>query len=119
MERFRRTQGHTQPQLLVGEDGSSALPWVGTWDDGTHITLDDTTGKAVRILLASDPTDGDIVESARFCLEKWIAFLQDYYEIELTVVEDDTVTFCSSKDGTTLYDLSLEITNDYVFFNYQ
>lgn len=73
----------------------------------------------MRILLASDPTDGDIVENARFCLEKWIAFLQDYYEIELTVVEDDTVTFCSSKDGTTLYDLSLEITNDYVFFNYQ
>lgn len=130
LERFQETQGHTQPQLLMGEDGSSALIWTCTWDDalGTFITLDDATGKAVRILSESDPTDGDTVESAHFRLEKWIAFLQDYYSIELTDIRekiyqaDGTAEFelCfSSENGTALYNLKLEIEYSWDLFNYQ
>lgn len=142
IERFRETQGHAQPQLLMGEDGSSALIWTWTWYDafGTFITLDDATGKAVRILSESEPTDSYPVESTRFRLEKWIMFLQDYYGMELTDIEesihsanvttksdsyvssDGSARFdlCfSAKGGTELYDLKLEIEYNWDLFNYQ
>lgn len=114
-----------ESQLLVGEDGSSALIWACTWDDvsGTFITLDDATGKAIRILADNTQIETDSIEDTYLQLEKWYEFLQDYYEIELTEVKEDTAKggFCvcfSSKDGTALYNLNLEITNDCVFFNY-
>lgn len=142
IEHFRGTQGYAQPQLLMGEDGSSALIWICTWNGipGSIITLDDTTGKTVRILSESDPVDSYSVESTRFRLEKWIVFLQDYYRMELTDIgeniysansttmfdscfsSDGTARFdlCfSSKSGTVLYNLKLEIEYSLDLFNYQ
>lgn len=137
LKRFWKTVGYAEPQLLVGEDGSSALIWACTWEGipGTYITLDDTTGKAVRILTENEPTDGGPVESTRFQTEKWAIFLQDYYDIDLetkfetTLVNENAAKgglwilsneiYFSSKDGTILNGLNLQITNDCVFFNYQ
>lgn len=84
LERFQEAEGNAQPQLLVGEDGSSALIWACTWDFdiGSSITLDDATGKAVRILVNNGFTNGGNTEDIYSQLEKWNVFLQDYYDIE-------------------------------------
>lgn len=62
---------------------------------------------------------------------KWVGFLQDYYDfnrMDMKVVDDRSMISnqpswfsidFASKDGAAIYDLDLEITNDYVFFNYQ
>ena len=125
LKSFWKTAGYAEPQLLVGEDGSSVLIWACTWEGipGTYITLDDATGKAVRILADNAQTETDSAEDTDIQLEKWYVFLQDYYEIELTEVKENPAkgSYCvcfSSKDGTALYDLNLEITDDCVFFNY-
>lgn len=126
LEQLLKSEGKVEPLLLVGEDGSSALIWACTWDDSTwtFITIDDVTGKAVRILVGNTPTDSGVVESVSFQLEKWCVFLEDYYDIELTEGKRDSSSstafaMCfSSKDGATDYDLSLEIDNGYTLFNY-
>lgn len=133
LEYAAQADGFAEPQLLVGEDGSSALIWACTWDydSGTYITVDDATGKAVRILVRNVPTDGDVMEDTAFWVDKWSVFLQDYYDfnrMDVKVAEDSVMISdrpswfrirLSPKDGTTIYDLDLEITSDYVFFNYQ
>ncbi len=143
LEYAAQGDGYAEPRLLVGKDGSSALIWACIWDYdpgipgtfitdlGTFITVDDATGKAVRIMVRNVPTDGGAVEDAAFWVDKWIVFLQDYYDfnrMDMKVADDRTMTtdqpswfsICfSSKDGATIYDLNLEITSDYVFFNYQ
>lgn len=133
LEYAAQADGFAEPQLLVGEDGSSALIWACTWDydSGTYITVDDATGKAVRILVRNVPTDGDVMEDTAFWVDKWSVFLQDYYDfnrMDVKVAEDSVMISdrpswfrirLSPKDGTTIYDLNLEITSDYVFFNYQ
>lgn len=91
-----------EPHLLVGRDGSSALLWMCTWDDypNIFITLDDSTGKAVRILAGvcpgTDETDEDML------MEKWYAFFEEYYGPE--VLEE--------------YPTRFYIEMDTVFFNY-
>lgn len=128
-KRFRMANGNAEPQLLVGEDGSAALIWFCTWADTLvpYITIDDATGKAVRIL--TDRTENSLSETASSYSKKWYAFLQDYYELELTVgyMESDGSEnslpslfhlLLSSKDGSMQYDLNLEITNNFAFFNY-
>jgi hypothetical protein len=133
LEYAAQTDGFAEPQLLVGEDGSSALIWACTWDFnfGTYITVDDATGKAVRIMVKNVPTDGDVMEDTAFWVDKWTVFLQDYYDfhrMDVKVVDGSVMISgrpswfrirFSSKDGTAIYDLNLEITSDYVFFNYQ
>lgn len=126
LKRFWKIEGYAEPQLLVGEDGSSALIWACTWEGipGAYITLDDATGKAVRILTGNAQTEISLTEDVYIHLEKWYAFLQDYYDIELTAAKKHSTkggysVFFTSNDGTALYNLNLEITNDCVFFNYQ
>ena len=133
LEYAAQADGYAEPQLLVGEDGSSALIWTCTWGNGlgTFITVDDATGKAVRIMVKNVPTDGGVVEDATFWVDKWIVFLQDYYDfnrIDMKVVDDHTMTSDQpswfsigffSKDDATIYDLNLEKTSDYIFFNFQ
>lgn len=142
LEHLMKATGNADPFLAVPEDGSSALLWSCTWDyfsgtSGTFITVDDITGKAVRILIDNtlqtdgpsqqlgDPSQEDI----HLWLEKWTTFLQDYYDIELTGINGaphNTVSSLSplivmnfsSKDGSESYDLSLMITNQYILFNY-
>lgn len=125
-----QSDGDAKPLLVVGEDGSSALIWSCTWDDAPDdfITVDDATGKAIRILVRNEPTDDGTTEDIYTYQDRWLVFLQDYYDIELTdVIEDSNKTngklsvLCalhfSSKDGATLYDFSLNITSDYMLFN--
>lgn len=131
LKKLEQTDMFVEPQLLVGEDGSSALIWACTWDDapGTFITLDDATGKAVRILADSAQTETDSAEDIYIRLEKWYSFFRDYYDIQLMETKEDAFrtysstsnlfNMCfSSKDGTAVYNLNLEITDDCVFFNY-
>lgn len=145
LERFQKADGNAQPQLLVGEDGSSALIWACTWDCdiGTFITLDDATGKAVRILINNDMESDGTTENIYSQLEKWNVFLQDYYDIEQvgsnvhlygieqagtkvylygygansTLLAQANLSY-SSKDGVMSYEFGLKMTNRYIFFNY-
>lgn len=133
LEQLLKSEGKVESQLLVGEDGSSALIWACTWDDspGTFITLDDATGKAVRTLTGSTgtdesiQTDSGIGEDVYIQLEKWASFLQCYYDLEWTktkVIDSGQTAFVmcfSSKGGSIEYELNLEIENGYTFFNYQ
>lgn len=146
LECFQKEEGNAQPQLLVGGDGSSALIWACTWDFdiGTFITLDDATGKAVRMLINNDMESDGTTENVYSQLEKWNGFLQDYYDIEQvgsnvhlygieqagtkvylygygansTLLAQADLRYCS-KDGATVYDFNLKITNNHIFFNYQ
>ena len=133
LEQLLKSEGKAEPQLLVGEDGNSALIWACTWDDSpwTLITLDDATGKAVRTLTGSAgtdesiQTDSGIEEDVYIQMEKWASFLQDYYDVEWTetkVIDSGRTAFVmcfSSKDGAIEYELNLEIEHGYTLFNYQ
>lgn len=128
---FLKSECHAESHLLVAEDGNSVLVWVCTWDDspGTSIMIDDTTGKAVQILTENAHKETDSLEGVYIHLERWYLFLQDYYDIELTEVKENHYSvkngvsalfsmWFSSRGGTMLNNLSLEITNTSVFFNY-
>ena len=130
-KRFRTADGNAEPQLLVGEDGSAALIWFCTWEEplALYITIDDATGKAVRILTNRAETGTGLPEKLSAYPGKWFAFLRDYYGLDLATKkgapdgsEIDLPTsfhlLLSSEDGSTQYDLNLEITNRLVFFNY-
>lgn len=132
LERLSKDNGMAYPFLLLTEDGGSALIWMCYWEDSPEplITLDDTSGKAVRMAIYNIPTDGGISEEdIHFQLEMWIAFLRDYYDIELIDVQEmvyrkDSVYSSSfdlrfsSKDGADFYDFCLNISSDYIHFNY-
>ncbi len=129
LELLKQTDGDAEPFLLVGEDGSSALVWACTWHSspGTYITLDDATGKAVRILTANSQTELSLEEEVYIQQNRWNAFLQSYYDIKLTEVKeresgyDLTTSFVmcfSSKDDTIKYEFNLELESGLTFFNY-
>lgn len=91
-ERLEQAERTAEPHLLVAENGSSALLWMCTWEDvsETFITVDDATGKAVRIMTGGAPMDSQgavqedwMVGGSRSQLEKWSSFLQEYYGLEL------------------------------------
>lgn len=124
--------GMADPQLLVGEDGTSALVWACTWDcdPGIFVTVDDATGMGVRMLVNNGKEDGRLVENVYFQVDQWNVFLQDYYDLKLADTEEKlyetnggwTALFdmrFSAKKGELFYDLNLKITDSYVFFNYQ
>lgn len=132
VDQLAKDNGMADPFLLLAEDGGSALIWLCSWenDSGTLITVDDASGKAVRMMIRNTPTDGNMSkEDIHFQLEKWIIFLQDYYDIELIDVQEDAyrkngvysssfILRLSSKDGADFYDFSLNISSDYIDFNY-
>ncbi len=129
LELLKQSDGDAEPFLLVGEDGSSALIWACTWHSspGIYITLDDATGKAVRILTANSQTETSLAEEVYIQQNRWNAFLQSYYDIKLTEVKeresgyDVTTSFVmcfSSKDDTIKYEFNLELESGHTFFNY-
>lgn len=129
LELLKQSECDAEPFLLVGEDGSSALIWGCTWHSrpGTFITLDDATGKVVRILTANSQTETSLAEEVYIQQNRWNAFLQSYYDIKLTEVKereteyDLTTSFVicfSSKDDTIEYQFNLELESGYTFFNY-
>lgn len=120
---------------LAAEDGSSALLWMCTWEDvsETFITVDDATGKAVRIMMSGSLDDqGTVTEDFQIGkpsrLERWSSFLQDYYGLQLEKLqqvspeETDSpaasfLLHFSAGEGNFLV-LSLEYLKDCTFFNY-
>lgn len=89
-ERLEQAERTAEPHLLVAEDGSSALLWMCTWEDvsETFITVDDATGKAVRIMVRNSlDYEGSVTEDFLMGkpsrLERWSSFLQDYYGLQL------------------------------------
>lgn len=126
--------GQVEPHMLVAEDGSSILVWDCSWEMGKRwhcsATVDDTTGKLIRASISCDFTDGKMAweEAAFLQLEKWTAFIQDYYSVmlidvnDITVPMDDNLRFYmrfASEDDDAFYDLSLDVGEDLIFFNYQ
>ena len=100
------------------------------------ITLDDATGKAVRILVSNVQSEVSIetkgLEVAtnsgvdvNFEAEKWVVFLQDYYDLELlniTTANGVLPAFYglrfSSKGTPLTCDLNLIIETYNTLFNY-
>lgn len=89
-ERLEQAERTAEPHLLVAEDGSSALLWMCTWEDvsETFITVDDATGKAVRIMVRNSlDYEGSVTEDFLMGkpsqMEKWGSFLEDYYGLQL------------------------------------
>lgn len=113
LEQLDSGAGEAVPLLLVAEDGSSSVVWncdyYSVSDRGETqiylVTVDDTTGKLLRVLTSDSPTDTvfEVVEgwTRHFFnispetdtgqaqdeidllkLEKWIVFLRNYYGIE-------------------------------------
>lgn len=134
-ERLEQAERTAEPHLLVAEDGSSALLWMCTWEDvsETFITVDDATGKAVRIMMSGSLDDqGTVTEDFQIGkpsrLERWSSFLQDYYGLQLEKLqqvspeETDSpaasfLLHFSAGEGNFLV-LSLEYLKDCTFFNY-
>lgn len=124
-----RGKENVTAHLLVAGDGSSALIWSCIWDcsPGTFITIDDATGKAVRILTDNVPKGNHIGVDAfiQLQLEKWASFLPDYYAVELTDIKEsgdgqNAFVMCfSSKDSAADYNLNLKIAKNFTLFNYQ
>ena len=130
-KRLQTEGGNVEPQLLVGEDGSAALTWFCAWDPPfpLYITIDDATGKAVRILTGRAEAESELSEAFTDCPERWYTFLQEYYDLAFTAENGASgeggnrppalFRLClSSKDGSMQYTLNLEITDNFVFFNY-
>lgn len=120
-----------EPCILMDiNSDETVLAWVCAWYfDGTVITIDDATGKAIRIITDNVSVYENSGENDAFYkLDQWIAFLQDYYDVEIlsseeTEVYDDGTSGqfdlrFSEKDGLAYYDLCLRLTSDFTFFNY-
>ncbi len=116
-ERLAQTEKFGETHLLVAEDGSTALVrdvFLG-YNNETLMTVDDATGKVVRISLYKSLVDFSVAvasgirewdldvqpEDDRLPLEKWIMFLQDYYGLELADIRALPAEFFS----LTLYDM--------------
>ena len=119
-----KTGGTAEPCLIVAGDGSSALVWncrwdVGEWASSCSITVDDVSGKAVRISTASlvnvygesakagsVQVDGtELREEYYILLDLWVGFLTSYYDANLlTVTEPEDI---SEKGAKFLLNLEL------------
>lgn len=94
--------GTAEPCLIVAGDGSSALVWNCRWDVGERasscsITVDDVSGKAVRISTASSVNvygesaktgsvqvdSTGLREEYYILLDLWVGFLTNYYDANL------------------------------------
>lgn len=121
-----------EPCLLMAEDGSSALVWNCRWDAenmaSCAVTVDDVSGKAVRIQTSiSAETDDKApmqimggltiyggTKSVEICwalMEMWASFLEHYYGSRLTTVTE--LEYFSDKGARFLLDLEF-VTDDTV-----
>lgn len=135
LERYQTAHLEIKPNLFVDNDGNSALVWNCVWDcdSGTFITMDDATGKPVRILVNNALTDNASEETVETQLEKWRRFISDTYGLNGADIRENgsrsrsntsgsfVVPLSSSENETTSVECNsnLEITDDYTFFNYR
>lgn len=144
LRRLEKTGGQAEPYLLVTKDGASALVWTCWWNtEGgllCAVTVDDATGKAVRILalngeevISSDLSQtNDLSQTAKntyMRLEKWLMFLEGYYGIIPSNVEEWTertegglvsrfdIGF-AEEEGEELCEMRLNMYESGVSFNY-
>lgn len=135
-----KSDGSTEAVLLIAEDGSSALVWMCTWNFESSlvsITVDDATGKAVRMIETHEQLYDDVlIDDIYIGMESWLGFLQDYYDGFIDTIEElgaaeavmengsirrsaGFVVKIYLNDGSGPYDFDLEIASDYTFFNYK
>lgn len=125
--------GEAVPLLLIAEDGSSSIVWNCDYYSVSNrgelqvylVTVDDTTGKLLRVWMRDSSTDKGEAHDLRK-LEKWILFLVDYYGIESVDVTRSAhgdiahcfdMLFCS-RDGSEYYSLKLDLFDGLIMFNY-
>ena len=79
------------PLLVISEYGSSAIIWSCQWKttEGLNYTLlvDDATGLAVIGYIVCPL--GEVLETVYQRMERWRIFFQDYYGIEIPMVEEN------------------------------
>lgn len=134
LERYQVADLEVKPNLFVDQNGNSALVWNCVWDcdSGTFITMDDTTGKPVRILINNTLADNTSEETAETQLEKWRRYLLDTYNIDSTSIRENGQQASDSLSASVMVSedsedpnrvakrsINLLITNGYSFFNYQ
>lgn len=128
-----------EPFLLTADDGNSALIWRCIWhfdDFWATVSVDDATGKAVRIFIDNLTADYKLTdEDIYYQMERWLGFIQDYYDgavynIEYPVVmqilydaehigrEAEFNIELFPNDGSESRNFSLEITSLATHFNY-
>lgn len=75
--------------MLVSDTdpGLSAIVW-NCYGPGVSILIDDATGMAVSAEVPIPVPDWESREGIYITLDQWIAFLQDYYGIELLSIEN-------------------------------
>lgn len=147
LERLERSGLWGEPDLLIGEDGASALVWSCYWEEegGCYVRVDDNSGKAVQIT-ARAPAYWENAETqiraeeageltvaigediAPEQLKRWISFLEEYYGIvSETVAEEERLSGSGIsrsfriefdlQDGGELCPLSLRSFENTVAFN--
>lgn len=136
LEQLDSGAGEAVPLLLVAEDGSSSVVWncdyYSVSDRGETqiylVTVDDTTGKLLRVLMSDSSTDTGQAQGEidLLKLEKWIVFLRNYYGIEPVdatrsahgdIARCFDMLFCS-KDGSEYYSLKLDLFDGFMMLNY-
>lgn len=137
---FAENGAKLNPVLLASDDGSSALVWEWSyWRTGysmVHITLDDATGKLVRMIeTIEQPYDDMPLEDLYVRMSNWLGFIQEYYDCFIESTEESnaaervfddghiqrSVEFSiglTPMDGSEPLTFSLDIGSDYTFFNY-
>ena len=79
------------PLIFISRDGTTAIIWKCYWKGksvpGYDILVDDATGLAVAGYIPSPhvPT-----EELYMRMERWRAFFRDYYELEITLIKDQS-----------------------------
>lgn len=131
-EYLPNTEVQAEAHMLVAEDGGSILVWDCAWGVDKRwycsATVDDATGKLIRASVGFDFTDSKMAweETAFLQMEKWVAFIQDYYSVMLIDVEDITMPmegglrfYMRFALEDTFYDMSLDVLDDLIRFNYR
>lgn len=129
-----------EPLMLMDENGKTSLIWVCTWrfdDYSITISVDDATGKAVRVVINNLAADFDLtLDNITFHTEHWAMFLQDYYggcvvfneqaNDSAVIRKDDEYDYSydcdigfAPDDSSELYYFTLKMASDYTLFNYK
>lgn len=131
LENTDETEWSLEPCVLWDIDSDeSALVWMCTWAfDGNFMAIDDATGKAVRIIAGSSSTDENSEDNdIYYKLNQWVDFLRDYYDMEILSSEENELddsgndtnqfTLRFSSKGSSYFDLCIDISDNFTFFNY-
>lgn len=81
-----------EPFVLVNEEGSSALVWSCNWGGDTpycSVYVDDISGKAVQFAVEYTGEEAENGAAFSVLLQRWVAFLEEYYGLEISDARKD------------------------------